>query len=332
MNIKNKILSDGFINCKDILKGKKVILLSCGPSIEKYKNLINIKDKENTIIVAIKTATDYSKGNEDFFFYDERVYRGIRNKFKYQLNSKSIKILCKNYVEHEDIDTNIKHDLALCLTKNPPGFFINYEDIKFTANNNIKKIFSNFHYFFPIFLKALLFMEYLGVKDFDIFGVNWYNEDISPQLKHFLNHKPRRILFDNLMGSFFSNIFLKNIIKKRKLNVKLYSEYSQVDISIPRLNLDKTVFFQKSNFYYDNLNSIQNNNTENNYYYKLLELCSKSKYINCKWYKTLLLMISKMETFKLDKINNFNDKYLNNNPYTSFCSDYIYAIGYEIGM
>ena len=84
-DLKNKILNDGFLNCKNLLKGKKVLVLSCGPNIEKFKKLIELNN-EKYIIVTIKTATCYSCKKEDFFFYDERLYNGFREKYKYQIN------------------------------------------------------------------------------------------------------------------------------------------------------------------------------------------------------------------------------------------------------
>ena len=86
MDIFKSKLKDSIKDCKNFFLNKKVILLSCGPSIEKYKYFIDYYRDKDTLLVVIKTATHYSNFSEDIFFYDPRIYLAHRTDFKYSLN------------------------------------------------------------------------------------------------------------------------------------------------------------------------------------------------------------------------------------------------------
>ena len=98
--LKNE-LKNNFKKCENIFSDKSAIILSCGPSIEKYKHFIDYYRNKNTIFVVIKTATNYSNYYEDIFFYDPRIYQAHRTEFKYALNKKSLKVLCHDYKDSE---------------------------------------------------------------------------------------------------------------------------------------------------------------------------------------------------------------------------------------
>jgi len=333
-DLKNKILINGFLNCKDILKGKKVLILSCGPSIEKFKNLIDL-DNTKYIIVSIKTACCYSQKKEDFFFYDERMYDGFRKDYKYNLNDNSIKVLCKSLRKN-----NYKHfnpDIELGVNKVTEPLIINPLDFKFTKSLKNNKIYYNVNLFFPIYLKVLMFFIYLGIKDFTLFGINWFNEDVTPQVKHFMikyfkKRKPKFIGFDNLLGSFYSNLFLNNLTNEYKLDLKLYTEFSQVDIKIKRINLNNKIFYQETNYYKYCKNIISKNLETNNTYKLLLKICNSSKYINNEWYKVLLFMISNIKDYMFTKINDNWIKNIDKHDNGIIFGDNIFAIGCAVGM
>ena len=328
--IRRRIKEKGIASCKKLLSDKKVTILSCGPSIEDYKDLI--KRKDNTIIATIKTATNYSKGDEDFFFYDNRIFDGHRHNFKYTLNSKSIKVFTHDYLNEENdaektakVKSKITRDIQMCVNPNAPAFCIDDCKIKFTDQK--KRIYYDGNILMPIFIRVIVFFANLGVKKFNLFGVNWYNEDITSQAKHFEPWVQPKIGFDNLIGSFYSNILLDNIIKKYNLNMNVYAEYSQISIRIPRISLNKEVFYQKSNFYKTCKKEIKNNNDLNNNYHLILELCKDSPYKNERWYKTLILMMSKIEKYKFKML-----KYDYHNLDTFEWNDYLLSIGVECGI
>lgn len=334
---KEQLLNEPFLDCKDILKNKKVVILSCGPSIEKYKNLITY----DNIIVTIKTATGYSNGKEDFFFYDERMFSHNRKKFKYNLNNDSIKVFCKNHIKNENVnyDFPFNPDIEFCVYNKIEPFNINSNNFKFYKSNRKNKYYYNCHLFFPIILKAMMFFINLGVKSFDIFGWNWFNEDNTPHVKHFMinyfkkkNKTKKTIGFDNLMGSFYSNIFLKDIIEKFDLDLKLFSEYSQVDLSVPRVNLENEIFFQKSNFYNDCLNNILNDQKKNNNYFRILNLCRNSKYYDKIWYKTIILMVSLLKNYNYEKLTLKWENNIDKNKKTIKFGDCLYSVGCTIAM
>ena len=105
--LKNKINTEGIQNCQNYFQNKTALLLCCGPSIESYKHFIMPKYINDTLLVTIKTATNYSQGKEDFFFYDKRIYRGHRTNFKYKLNTNSIKVFLLDHFK------NIQGNLSL---------------------------------------------------------------------------------------------------------------------------------------------------------------------------------------------------------------------------
>jgi len=336
--LKNKLIENGFINSKNLLNGKKVLILSCGPNIEKFKNIIELNN-EKYIIVSIKTATCYSDTKEDFFFYDERLYDGFREEYKYSINNNSIKILCKSLYQNEYEYYNYKfnHNIEFCVDSITEPFLIEPDNFQFKKSVKKNKIYYNVNLFFPIYLKVLMFFIYLGVSDFDLFGIDWYNEDVTPQVKHFMikhfkNKKPRFIGFDNLLGSFYSNIFLKNLKDKYNLKLKLFTEFSQVDIEIPRIDLNNNIFYQKSNYYKYCEDIIINDNELNNNYNLLFKICKSSHYIDTVWYKILLLMISNIKDYSFKKLNkkwiSNLDKHINGIKF----GDPLFSIGCAIGM
>lgn len=324
MDYKDIILEKGFINCKDLLKNKnkKVILLSCGPSIEEYKDVfLNLLDKDY-IIVTIKTANIYTNGREDFFFYNENLHTRGRKYINYKCDNKVIKVFCRNYYETVYVKLKITHDIHFCIKYNDSRFMIENDDFKFEKSDIKNKIYYNVDGFFPIYLKAIMFFNYLGVKEYDIFGVNWYEEDLKCQRKHYTDRIGNKLLFDNLTGSFYSNIFLKDLINKEKLKLRLFSNYSQMDICIPRINIYNEVFYQKSNYFYKCLNILKEKEKFNKNYDIIAKLCTKSKYYNKIWYKTLILMISNIDNYRYENLNQINNNY----------RDILFEIGSLIGM
>ena len=336
-DLKNKIINNGFLNCKNLLKGKKVLVLSCGPHIDNFKKLINLNSKEY-IIAVIKTATCYTHKKEDFFFYDERLYMGFREKYNYEVNKNSIKVLCKSLYknEHEYYNYKFNHNIEFCVNVNNKPFLIDPNNFKFNESVKKNKIYYNVNLFFPIYLKVIMFFIYLGVTEFDLFGIDWFNENVTPQVKHFMKkhftkRTPKFIGFDNLLGSFYSNIFVKKLKKTYNLKLQLFTEYSQVDIEIPRVNLESNIFYQQSN-YYKYCENIINNNKTNEKYELLLKICKLSQYINSIWYKILLLMISNIKDYSFKKLNKkwiLNlDKHINGIKF----GDPVFSIGCAIGM
>ena len=294
MDIFKTKLNDNIINCKNYFLGKKVILLSCGPNIEKYKYFIDYYRNKNTLLVVIKTATNYSNYSEDIFFYDPRLYLAHRTDFKYSLNKKSIKILCHDFKDSE-FKCDITPDIELYPLSNINTIQAEISDYIFTKN----KIYQNGNKLFPIILKAIHFLCFLGIKDIRLFGCDWYNKNLSTQAKHFEKEAQEKIGFDNLIGSFYCNYMLDKYIKEFNLNIILYSEYSQITTSIPRRNLKNETFYQKSNYYLN----CKNKFIINSNYNKILQLCQNSNFINQEWYIILMKMISNINKYKYSLID-----------------------------
>ena len=283
--------------CENHFLGKKAILLSCGPSIEKYKNLIDFYRNKNTILVVIKTATDYSNYLEDFFFYDPRIYKAHRTEFKYSLNKNSLKVLCHDYKDSE-FKSEIHPNIEIYPLSHINTIQKNINDYIIIKN----KIYQDGNKYFPIILKAIHFLCFLGIKDIRIFGCDWYNKDLNPQAKHFEKESQKMIGFDNLIGSFYCNYILDKYIKQYNLNILLYSEYSQITTSIPRRNLKNETLYQKSNYYLNCKNKFKINDN----YIKILELCKQSIYINDEWYLILIKMVSNIDNYKYLLLDNLN--------------------------
>lgn len=282
---------------KNYFLGKKAIILSCGPSIEKYKYFIDYYRCKDTLLVVIKTATDYSNFSEDIFFYDPRIYLAHRTNFNYKLNKKSLKILCYDFKDEEFI-SDIIPDIELYPLSNINTIQTEINDYIFIKN----KIYQNGNKLFPIVLKAIHFLSFLGIKDIRLFGCDWYNKNLSTQAKHFEKESQRMIGFDNLMGSFYCNYMLNKYIQKFNLNILLYSEYSQITTQIPRRDLSNKTFYQNSNYYLN----CKNNIIINRNYKKILQLCKNSQFIDKEWYIILIKMVSNIHKYKFSLLNNIN--------------------------
>ena len=297
MDIFKSKLKDSIKDCKNFFLNKKVILLSCGPSIEKYKYFIDYYRDKDTLLVVIKTATHYSNFSEDIFFYDPRIYLAHRTDFKYSLNEKSIKILCYDF-KNEEFKCDITPDIELYPLSNINTIQPDIDNYIIIKN----KIYQNGNKLFPIILKAIHFLSFLGIKDIRLFGCDWYNKDLSTQAKHFEKESQEKIGFDNLIGSFYCNYMLDKYIQKFNLNIILYSKYSQITTSIPRRNLKNETFYQKSNYYLNCKNKFITNDNYN----KILQLCQNSNFINQEWYITLIKMISNIDKYKYSLLDNIN--------------------------
>ena len=132
-----------------------------------------------------------------------------------------------------------------------------------------------------------------------------------------------------LIGSFYCNTLLKNLIKEYKLNIKAYTNHSQIYIKIPRITITGEVFYQKSNYYKKCKDIIKNNRVEefNENYYLMLDLCKNSPYINEEWYRVLMLMMSKIKNYKFKILQN---DYFNLDTFE--WDDYLLCIGVECGI
>ncbi len=299
--IKEKLINNNSNNCNNF-KNKKALILSCSESINKYTNLKDYID-DDTIIVCIKTSTIICNNldiNIDIFFYDNRIYSANREKFIYNINNETLKIICYDY-EYDKNKTDINHDIEISV-KNKDYFEFKFDEYNIDENlDNTITINQSGDKYFPIIIKAIIFLNYIGIKNYILVGWDWYDEDVKPQAKHFEEKKQDKIGFDNLLGSFYSNTYLTTLINNYKLNMILLSNYSQITTNIIRIKNNNIKFIQESNFYYDCKNKI--NITDNGLYNYLLEYCNKSKYINKKWYKTLLLMFQKIY---LNDLNTFD--------------------------
>lgn len=306
--IKNSLINNNF----DYFKNKKALILSCSNSINKFSNIKNFID-DNTIVICIKTSTKYCNDNNiniDIFFYDNRIYFPHRQNFNYILNEDTFKIICYHY-EYDRNKTNISHDIEICV-KNKNYFefdFHNYEIIK--NNDKTLTINQTGDRYLPISLKSIIFLINLGIKNFILLGFDWYNKNITPQAKHFEKQTQPKIGFDNLIGSFYDNFYLSNLINDYNLNIILLSNYSQLCTKILRIDINNLKFFQKNNFYITCENNI--NITDDCNYNYLIEYCNKSPYINKKWYKTLLLMFQKIYLQDLSPLNILNHIIIDNN-------------------
>jgi len=294
--LKNE-LKNSFKKCENIFSDKSAIILSCGPSIEKYKHFIDYYRNKNTILVVIKTATNYSNYYEDIFFYDPRIYQAHRTEFKYSLNKKSLKVLCHDYKDSE-FKSEINPDIEIFPLNHINTIQKEIDDYIIIKN----KLYQEGNKLFPIILKAIHFISFLGIKNIRLFGCDWYNKDLSTQAKHFEKECQEMIGFDNLIGSFYCNYILDKYIKKHNLNILLYSEYSQMTTSIPRRNLKNETSYQKSNYYLNCKTKFKINGNYN----KLISLCKDSIYINEEWYNILIKMISNINNYKFSLLNNIN--------------------------
>lgn len=306
--IKNSLLNNNF----DYFKNKKALILSCSQSINKYTNIKDYID-DDTIVICIKTSTIYCNDNNiniDIFFYDNRIYSAHRKDFKYELDNNVLKVICYDY-EYEKNKTNINNDIEISV-KNKDYFEFKFDEYEINKNlDNTITINQCGDKYFPIILKTIIFLKYLGIKDYILIGCDWYNEDITPQAKHFENKIQDKIGFDNLLGSFYCNTYLTKLINDNKLNIILLSNYSQITTSIIRITENNIKYIQESNFYYNCKTKI--NITDNCNYNYLIEYCNKSSYINKKWYKTLLFMFNEIYLQDLCILNILNYTIIENN-------------------
>ena len=289
----------------NLSNNKKALILSCSKSLNEYSNIKDYIDND-TIIVCIKTSTEVCKNLEidiDIFFYDNRIYSAHRQDFKYDITDNTLKVICYDF-EYEQNKTDIKHDIEISV-KNTDYFEFNFDKYEINKNlDNTITINQSGNKYFPIILKAIIFLNYLGIKDYIIIGCDWYNEDLSTQAKHFENKVQDKIGFDNLLGSFYCNSYLTKLINDYNLNIILLSNYSQISTSIIRINNKNIKYIQESNLYYNCKNKI--NITDNGLYNYLIEYCSKSLYLKKKWYKTFLLMFQTIYLKDLDILNILN--------------------------
>ena len=310
----NELIKNSLINntLNDNIKNKKALIISCSESINKYSNLKDYID-DDTIVVCIKTSTILCKKldiNIDIFFYDNRIYSSHRKNLTYEINSNTLKVICYDY-EYEVNKTDINHDIEISV-QNKDYFKFEFDNYKISKKlDNTITIYQCGDKYFPIVLKTIIFLKTLGIINFILIGCDWYNEDLSPQAKHFENKKQDKIGFDNLIGSFYCNTYLLKLINDYSLNIILLSNYSQITTNIIRININSIKYMQKTNFYYDCKDKIHIK--DNGIYNYLLEYCNKSTYINKKWYKTLLLMFSKIYLKDLTILNILNNIIIDNN-------------------
>ena len=72
----------------------------------------------------------------------------------------------------------------MCVYPEAPPFCIKNCKIR-KSEKKKNRIYYDGNILMPIVIRVILFFYKLGVKKFRLFGVNWYNHDLTSQAKHF---------------------------------------------------------------------------------------------------------------------------------------------------
>ena len=238
-----------YSNLKNCLHGKSANIYSCGPSFNEFNDKIPI-DKD-TIKICVKGTYNLIK-NPDILIFDERIKSGKRKDDIYDVNN-NFKIFMGDYFFHnfqdriDNLPPIYNYPTEEAQFRNPNLIFtpsqynmtyllnanLNIEEIQpvhlFNMIDNENKIFyGNYNILFPLVYRLLLLFDYMGVKKFNITGVDGMNPDFS-QNHYFDNSIPNFIGYDTICSVFFDYI-----LDYSKFDITLYSDKSNANIQIPR--------------------------------------------------------------------------------------------------
>jgi hypothetical protein len=240
-----------YANLKNCLVGKTANIYSCGPSFTEYKDKMPMD--EDTIKICIKGTYNIVK-NPDIFIFDNRIKAGNRVDDKYELHNK-FKIFMGDYYFNNfkgwinNLPPVYKYpteeaqfqNANLILTPGQDnmtyllnGINLNIEEIQpvhlfNTMDNNNKIFYGNYNIFFPLVYRLLLLFDYMGVKKFNITGVDGFNPDFSQNHYFEKNSRPKFIGYDGFVSTFFDYI-----LDYSKFDITMYSDKSNANIQIPR--------------------------------------------------------------------------------------------------
>lgn len=236
-------------NLKDSLSGKTANIYSCGPSFSEFKDKIPID--EDTIKICIKGTYNLIE-NPDILIFDNRVKTGHRVNDVYNITDKTFKIYMGDYfytdffkyirslppVYNYPVNNEVFNSANLYFT--PNSTFSSYEQridklnndkmsLVSHIDNNLSIIYGNYNIYFPLVYRLLLLFDYMGVKKFNITGVDGFNPDFS-QNHYFEKNSIQKFLgYDTIATTFFDYS-----LDYSKFDITLYSDKSNANIQIPR--------------------------------------------------------------------------------------------------
>jgi hypothetical protein len=298
---KNKYSSKQiFDNLKNCLIGYNANIYSCGTSFNEFKDIMPINPK--TIKICIK-GTFNKILKPDIFIFDDRINAGGRVNDKFNIDN-VFKIyfgdyFFDNYLNHVTNLSNVYNfpkqnknflnpNLILTPCKNYSDLtFIEINDIKILneINNLNNVIYGNYNIYIPLIYKILCLFKYMGINQFNLTGVDIISSDFSQ--KHYFenNVKINQIGYDT-----FIYLYYDYLLDYSKFNVKLYSNFSNANISIPR--------YKKIDMSYHIINKLNNIKINKN-------LIKSNQLIYLKFVQ--LIVNEKINIILPGKVFNFND-------------------------
>ena len=324
-DINNYTTEQIYDNLKNCLYNKEANIYSCGDSFNDFGKKMPVN--KATIKICIKSSFNIIN-DCDIIIYDNRMNGRITKKWDL---SNIFKIYMGDYF-FNDFKNHIcslgpeygfpKDDIQflnpnLCFTCKSNSTLIdkNIISINDYYKNNI--IYGNYNIFIPLIYRLLLIFDYMGIKKFNITGVDGISSNFTQShffdklQKNFLN-KPQ-IGFDSLMSFYYDSILNYNIF-----NIILYSNNSNANFNIPR--------YDNINMDYHLINKINNIQLSP----ELIILKNDEQFF-CKFVK--LLYQNKVRVLLITNYNNLDDVIINlknNNIIINFNNIYKYLFGPEV--
>jgi len=237
-----------YANLKDCLKDRECAIFSCGPSIETHKEYIK-KLPKDIIKIVIKTSFPYID-DYDFFIFDDRLHAGHRTNIIYNINETAIKIFIGDYYEEEykgfyhDRKLSVEPDL-LFIPKYRGSDKIIIDDINMCDYIKKNIIYTNTNIYVSLLIRLLILYDYMGIKKYNLFGFDDFCTNENNGLPLICTEW---MGIDTFISNYYNNNHLIDIINKNKLDIILYSNYSQIHTKIERILTDN--YDEKKNMHH----------------------------------------------------------------------------------
>jgi len=260
---KNKYTAEQiYNNLQDCLRGHDCNIYSCGPSFKDLHKELPVN--ENTIKICIKSAENGIE-DSDIFVFDNRISSSRhRGDYKYNIENKFSIYWGEKYFSSTPDDTGFldyikglpavleypsdeKQFLEPNMVFTPDdrfekgGIFIEPCDVELISDIGRNVYYGRYNVFVPVHYRIMLLMNHMGIKKFNVVGVDIANVDLDRKsyLDHlYWNSTDDEKLFHThhpTMGTdTLLNLWYENIMDYSLFDITLYSDHSNANVLVPR--------------------------------------------------------------------------------------------------